>query len=194
MHADVNRADRMLGRLSELLRMTLANIERQEVRLAEEIAFVEAYLDIERERFGGQLKLELDLEPQTLEAQVPALFLQPLVENCVRHGFTQPGADSVIVIRAARRGDVLAVSVRDNGRGIAGPMREGVGLANARQRLRVLYGDAQSLAITADRGVTVAVELPYHLGVAHEQSHAHTHADRGRRALGSHTHPLAAER
>ena len=94
MHVDVKRADRMLSRLSELLRMTLNNIERQEVRLSEEIAFVEAYLDIERERFGGRLAMRIDADPDTLDALVPALFLQPLVENCVRHGFTTPDAES----------------------------------------------------------------------------------------------------
>ena len=73
MHVDVKRADRMLSRLSELLRMTLNNIERQEVRLAEEIAFVEAYLDIERERFGGRLAMRIDADPETLDALVPGL-------------------------------------------------------------------------------------------------------------------------
>jgi two-component system LytT family sensor kinase len=192
MHVDVKRADRMLGRLSELLRMTLANIERQEVRLSEEIAFVEAYLDIERERFGGQLALQIHADADVLNAQVPALFLQPLVENCVRHGFASPGADSHIDIRATQHGERLTLTITDNGRGFEPPARAGVGLTNASKRLATLYGDAQSLNIAArsEGGVIVTVEMPFHPGVAHE----HSSADRGRRAVGSHTHQLAPER
>jgi two-component sensor histidine kinase len=189
MHADVTRADRMLSRLSELLRMTLNNIERQEVRLADEIAFVEAYLDIERERFGGSLAMHVDAEPETLDALVPASFLQPLVENCVRHGFATPDAGSFIGIRAARDGECLTLTVTDNGCGFVATPREGVGIANARKRLAQLY-DKQSLNIAArtPRGVVVTVELPFH-----KEPDEHPSADRGRRALGAHADRLAAE-
>ncbi len=189
MHVDVKRADRMLSRLSELLRMTLNNIERQEVHLTEEIAFVEAYLDIERERFGGRLAMRIDADPEVLDALVPALFLQPLVENCVRHGFTAADADSLIEIRAHRDGTRLTLTVTDNGRGFVAPPREGVGIANARKRLAQLY-DKQSLSIAAriPRGVVVTVELPFH-----KETDEHPSVDRGRRALGAHADRLAAE-
>ena len=193
MHVDVKRADRMLSRLSELLRMTLASIERQEVRLAEEIAYVEAYLDIERERFGDRLALRIEAAPDTLDALVPALFLQPLVENCVRHGFASPAREGLIEIRAARTDSCLSLSVTDNGRGLAGiePLREGVGISNARKRLAQLYGELQSLRVAAraPQGVEVTVTLPFH-----KELHEHPSADRGRRALGAHTDPLAAPR
>jgi len=193
MHVDVKRADRMLSRLSELLRMTLNNIERQEVRLADEIAFVEAYLDIERERFGGRLAMRIDAAPETLDALVPALFLQPLVENCVRHGFTTPDAGSLIEIRARRDehrdGERLTLTVTDNGRGFVTTPREGVGIANTRKRLAQLY-DRQSLNIAArsPRGAVVTVELPFH-----KEPDEHPSVDRGRRALGAHADRLAAE-
>jgi two-component sensor histidine kinase len=189
MHVDVKRADRMLSRLSELLRMTLNNIERQEVRLSEEIEFVEAYLDIERERFGGRLAMRIDAAPDTLDALVPALFLQPLVENCVRHGFATPDAESLVEIRAVRDGESFTLTVTDNGRGLRGPPREGVGITNARKRLAQLY-DLQSLSIAAHvpRGVVVTVELPFH-----KEPDEHPSADRGRRALGAHSSRLAAE-
>jgi two-component system LytT family sensor kinase len=193
MHVDVKRADRMLSRLSELLRMTLASIERQEVRLAEEIAYVEAYLDIERERFGDRLALRIEAAPETLDALVPALFLQPLVENSVRHGFASPERDGLVEIRAGRVDSRLMLTVTDNGRGLAGeaPPREGVGISNARKRLAQLYGESQSFGIAAraPRGVEVTVELPFH-----KELHEHPSADRGRRVLGTHTDQLAAER
>ena len=191
MHVDVKRADRMLARLSELLRMTLASIDRQEVRLAEEIAFVEAYLDIERERFGGRLAIRIDAELSTLSALVPALFLQPLVENCVRHGFATPDEGSIIVISAHRHDARLTLTVSDNGRGFVTPPREGVGVANVRKRLAQLYGDNQSFEIAArePRGVVVTVELPFQENASHELPSI----DRGRRTLGAHADKLAPQ-
>jgi two-component sensor histidine kinase len=189
MHVDVKRADRMLARLSELLRMTLASIDRQEVRLAEEIEFVEAYLDIERERFGGKLAMRIDAEPSTLNALVPALFLQPLVENCVRHGFATPEEGNLIVISAARHESRLTLSVSDNGCGFKATPREGVGVTNVRKRLLQLYGEHQSFNITArqPRGVVVTVELPF------QEPYEFPSTDRGRRALGAHADNLAPE-
>jgi two-component system LytT family sensor kinase len=163
------------------------------VRLAEEIAYVDAYLDIERERFGERLTLRVDAAPDTLDALVPALFLQPLVENCVRHGFASFEHDGLIELQATRVDSRLVLSIADNGRGFAvdGPTREGVGIANARKRLAQLYGELQSFGIAArePRGVTVTVELPFH-----KELHEIPSVDRGRRALGAHTDQLAAER
>lgn len=199
MHSDVKRADRMLSRLSSLLRMTLGNIGRQEVRLAEEIAFVEAYLDIERERFGENLRLRIEVAHEALDALVPALFLQPLVENCVRHGFAAPAADGVISIGAARDGERLLLTVADDGRGLAGtPPREGLGLSNSRMRLQQLYGEEQEFRVEPreSRGVLVTVSIPYR--TAQEQaakevvSHGHPDPDRGRRAVGAHAHRVPA--
>ena len=145
MHVDVKRADRMLSRLSELLRMTLASIERQEVRLAEEIAYVEAYLDIERERFGDRLALRIEAAPDTLDALVPALFLQPLVENCVRHGFATPAPrGSSRSAPHARTRAFRCPSPTMAGASRASSRAKGVGISNARKRLAQLYGELQS--------------------------------------------------
>ena len=200
MHVDVKRADRMLSRLSSLLRMTLGNIGRQEVRLAEEIAFVEAYLDIERERFGERLELRIEVAHETLDALVPALFLQPLVENSVRHGFAAPADDGVISIGAARDGQRLLLTVADNGRGLASlSPREGVGITNTRLRLKQLYGGDHSFGIEprAPAGVLVRVSIPFQ--TAHDTaavdevvSHEHPDLDRGRRALGANAHRVPA--
>ncbi len=191
MHVDVKRADRMLGRLSELLRMTLSRIEQPEVRLAEELAFVEAYLDIERERFGGSLAMRTVASPETLDACVPSLLLQPLVENCVRHGFATPAADSVIEIGATRVGDRLSLSVTDNGRGFSETPRDGVGIANTRQRLQTLYGAQQKFEIESrERGVVVTIELPFHTDARTASApeippDERSNTDRGRRAVGA---------
>jgi two-component sensor histidine kinase len=205
MHADVKRADRMLSRLSSLLRMTLANIGRQEVRLADEIAFVEAYLDIERERFGERLAMRIEVADEALDALVPALFLQPLVENCIRHGFAAPATDGSIFIGAARDGGQLSLTVADDGRGLAHqPPREGLGLTNSRMRLMQLYGSEHRLRIEARAGggVLVTVGIPFH---THEGasaadrssevvSHGHPDPDRGRRAVGANPPHVPARR
>lgn len=201
MHADVRRADRMLSRLSALLRMTLGTIGRQEVRLAEEIAYVEAYLDIERERFGERLEMRVTVAPETLDAQVPALLLQPLVENSVRHGFASPATDASISIAASRDGDRLVLTVADNGRGLPEALREGVGLGNTRMRLAQLYGDDQSMNLEprTPAGVLVTVVIPFHTARESESvreltSHGIPDIDRGRRALGANPHRLPARR
>ena len=200
MHVDVKRADRMLSRLSLLLRMTLGNIGRQEVRLADEIAFVEAYLDIERERFGERLELRIEVAHEALDALVPALFLQPLVENSVRHGFASPAEDGKISIGAARDGERLVLTIADNGRGLAGvPPREGVGITNTRARLRQLYGEDHgfSLESRVPQGVLVSIAIPFHTARDSEipakvMPDEHPDPDRGRRALGANAHRVPA--
>ena len=193
MHGVVNRADRMLSRQSSLLRMTLGNIGRQEVRLADELAFAEAYLDIERERFGERLELRTAVAPEAFDALVPALFLQPLVENSVRHGFTVPAEDGVVSIGAAREGARLVLTIADNGRGLpAPPSRVGLGLGNTRTRLQQLYGDehAFDVASRTPSGVLVTVVIPFRTACESEDdtevvNHGHPDIDRGRRALGA---------
>jgi two-component sensor histidine kinase len=195
MHSDVRRADRMLSRLSSLLRMTLGNIGRQEVRLADELAFVEAYLEIERERFGERLEMRIEVAHETLDALVPALFLQPLVENCIRHGFAAPAADGIISLGAVRDGERLVLSVADNGRGMPATPREGLGLSNTRARLRQLFGEDQTFSIEpcTPRGVLVTLTIPFHLARAEEiERHEHPDPDRGRRAVGANTHRVPA--
>jgi LytS/YehU family sensor histidine kinase len=205
MHVDVKRADRMLSRLSSLLRMTLANIGRQEVRLADELAFVEAYLDIERERFGEHLAMRIEVADEALEALVPALFLQPLVENCIRHGFAAPATDGSISIGAVRDGERLLLTVADDGRGLAHqPPREGLGLSNSRMRLLQLYGDQHGLRIEARDagGVLVTVAIPFHTcdtetttdRTTEVLSHGHPDPDRGRRAVGANPPRVPARR
>jgi two-component sensor histidine kinase len=157
---------RMIARLSELLRYTLDGGGEHEVVLAQEIAFLERYLEIMQIRFQGQLEIEVQIGDEARDALVPNLILQPLVENAVKHGVDKVSGTGKIKIMARRDADRLVLSVSDNGPGpqkIARLDEAGVGLANIRQRLEQLYGSAQSLTLAeAPSGGTVAqIVLPF---------------------------------
>ena len=165
MHEDVERADTMITDLSYLLRLSLDNAGVQQVPLAQEMEFVERYLDIERTRFEDRLAVDIDVPEELLDARVPYLALQPLVENALRHAVAQRQDSSRIEIRARRNGESLQVAVQDTGPGgghdsgtdvatgstgaLAGsvPNGNGLGLKNTRARLQELYGDRQSLRL-----------------------------------------------
>jgi two-component system LytT family sensor kinase len=183
VHEDVRAADRMIQRLSDLLRMTLAYIGKDEITLADEIEFLRTYLEVERVRFGDRLSSSIDVSAEAMNAFVPALFLQPLVENSIRHG--QAG---LIRIGAVRNGTKLLITVVDNGEGFpaARRPREGVGLSNTRKRLHQLYPGEHAFRIEPCRsgGVEVTAEIPFKV------SHEHPNVDRRRRAVGAGTDPV----
>ncbi len=163
MHENVDSADRILLQLSALLRRSLDSSEAYEVTLGEEIGFLESYLEIEKARFDGRLSYRVLVPDQALEARVPTLILQPLVENALRHGIAARAGPGQVEIKAERHGDVLRLSVSDNGRGLPQATTERVGLANTRARLRLLYADRQRLELrnSDDGGVIAAIELPW---------------------------------
>jgi two-component system LytT family sensor kinase len=133
---------RMIGRLSELLRMSLGNTA-QTVTLARELEFVQRYLDIEQVRFNDRLSVRFDVAPDTLGAQVPSMILQPLVENAVKHGISRRRGAGRIEVRSRRTADALELAVRDDGAGFGGApdsSGNGVGLLNTQARLEQLYG------------------------------------------------------
>jgi sensor histidine kinase YesM len=144
MRRDIEAAERMITRLSDLLRLTLENVGAQETPLRQELEFLERYLEIEQTRFRDRLQVKMEIEPETLDARVPNLILQPLVENAVRHGIAPRAAPGLIEISARRNENRLELQVGDNGAGIPADKREqikeGVGLANTRARLEQLYG------------------------------------------------------
>ena len=163
MHKDVRRADSMIVSLSELLRMSLQNIGAQEVPLQAELDFLQRYLEIMSVRFGDRLRVTIDVDPETRDARVPNLFLQPLVENSFRHGFGEVGQGS-IAISLRRDGDMLRCDVVDDGRGLRAGHKEGVGLSSTRQRLAHLYGDRQTFSLRGGpgNGVHVTMSIPFH--------------------------------
>ena len=160
-------ADQMITNLSELLRLSLASDQGQEIPLREEIDFLKLYLEIERVRFHDRLAVEMSFEPETMDAAVPCLILQPLVENAIRHGIARTAdggrvsvssrlVDSMLEIRVYNDGPSISAQANNNG--------VGVGLSNTRARLRELYQDQQSLRVEAapDGGVLATVRLPFH--------------------------------
>lgn len=164
---------RMIARLSELLRYTFETGNKHEVPLVEEMRFLEGYLEIQRIRFQGRLEVIEEVAPQALDALVPNLILQPLVENAVKHGVSRVNGMGEIEIRAWRERDQLHLSVRDNGPGLDGlnggdgvvsGEATGVGLSNTRARLEALYGTEQSLKLEqAEGGGLVAhISIPFH--------------------------------
>lgn len=158
------RAVRMLAGLGDLLRYVLEDSPADEVPLREEINFMARYLEIERERFGDRLIVDIDASDAVMRAFVPNLLLQPLVENAIRHGIARKSETGHISISAARMGDRLKLQVRDDGPGIDDTSASGVGLANTRSRLEQLYGDDFEFQIAnADEGgVMATIIIPYH--------------------------------
>ncbi|MCI0436769.1 MAG: histidine kinase [Gemmatimonadetes bacterium] len=144
MYRDVKAADRMIARLSELLRGALDYSSTQEVSLEEELSFLDSYLEIERARLGDRLQVEIDAPANVLDARVPHMILQPLVENAIRHGIAPRATPGHLAIRARGRRDMLDLEVSDDGIGMAAGQAStgGLGLANTRARLQQLYGDA----------------------------------------------------
>ncbi|MFM2288202.1 MAG: hypothetical protein RL684_1345 [Pseudomonadota bacterium] len=163
MHEDVDAADRILLQLSALLRRSLDSTEAHEVTLGEEIGFLESYLEIEQARFGGRLSFRFLIPDGVLEARVPNLLLQPLIENALRHGLATRAGPGKVEIKADRHGDSLLLCVVDDGRGLPPAATERVGLANTRERLRLLYADRQRFDVrnSDDGGVIAEIELPW---------------------------------
>jgi two-component system, LytTR family, sensor kinase len=163
MFENVQLANRMLLRLSELLRAGLTNDSPHEVSLERELAFLERYLDIERIRFGDRLTIDLDVEQVTLGARVPNLILQPIVENAIKYGVAAVDRPSTVSISAQKEGDELVLRVLDDGPGIPRNARRGVGLSNTEARLRQLYGEGQKLELTSpiNGGVLVSIAIPF---------------------------------
>jgi two-component sensor histidine kinase len=172
MLKDVPAANKMLSRLGELLRLALEN-NQQEVSLREEMEFLRRYLEVEQIRFGERLRLKMEIDPSTLDAAVPNLILQPLVENAVRYAIEPQETTGRIELRSARDNGRLVLQVSDNGPGLtpettkAGSevTREGIGLNNTRERLRKLYGEEHQfdLATNPAGGLTARLSIPFRL-------------------------------
>ncbi|MBM3736781.1 MAG: histidine kinase [Acidobacteria bacterium] len=164
VHEDPEAAERMIARLSDLLRRSIDNAGSQEVPLREELDFLDLYLEIEKTRFDDRLVVERNIAPDTETAMVPNLILQPLVENAIRHGIGKKLSGGKITISSGRENGEMWLSVADNGAGFAGsaPQHEGVGLSATRGRLERLYGSEQRMELKArEPGAEVRIVIPY---------------------------------
>jgi two-component system, LytTR family, sensor kinase len=164
VYEDPRKADAMIARLSDLLRRTISDSGAQTAPLGREIETLELYLDVMRQRFEDKLRVDIQIAPDVGEALTPHLLLQPLVENCIRHG-VDPQSNAVnITVTAVRENGSTLLRVRDHGRGFPkGAIHRGTGLSNTAERLAQLYGERHSLEFEncLDGGLLVTVAFPY---------------------------------
>jgi two-component system LytT family sensor kinase len=164
-----SEAARMVARLSDFLRLTLETTDTPEVSVAEELEFVQRYLDIEQIRFGERLHVVVEASAEAMQASVPVLVLQPLVENAVKHGVLPREGGGRVAVTIGRDGELLRISVRDDGLGLAADpgARQGVGLTNTAARLAELYGESSRfwLAEVPGGGLEASLEIPFRVAV-----------------------------
>jgi len=165
VYAQPETAVQMIARLSDLLRTSLHEPLAPEIPLEKEVAFVQNYLDIEKIRFADRLNVELDIPPEVGAALVPALILQPIVENAIRHGAGRNMEEARIAIRASLQQNELHLTVSDNGPGFAPGASEGIGIRNSRERLERMYESRQQFRIDSrpSEGTTVHLVIPFRL-------------------------------
>jgi two-component system LytT family sensor kinase len=170
MRSDVAAADTMLEQLSSLLRITLERREVQMIPLCDEIEFVEMYLAMQDRRFGGRILQEIRIDPELHDALVPAMILQPIIENAYRHGLSRLEGEGVLLIEARRETSHLKISVLNSGVGLDPqplrfPPHRGLGLVNVTDRLRLHYAESHTFTIReVQQGrVEVTITLPLQL-------------------------------
>ena len=169
-------ARKMIEQFSSFLRMTLEEKGSQEVPFECELNFVQRYLEVEKVRYQHKLNIQYDVAPQSLNAQVPNLILQPIVENAIRHAIAPMESDGCLTIRALRKNGSLILQVQDNGKGMTPETLttsgKGIGLSNTRKRLENLYGENYyfDLSNAIGGGLVVTLEIPF-------QEYQHTDDD-----------------
>jgi two-component system LytT family sensor kinase len=166
IHTDPDAADSMITRLADLMRAALQYTSGRDCTLAEELMLARTYVEIMQRRFAERVTVDWVVPASLAAARVPAFLLQPLLENAFEHGASSDRIATSVAVRAERSGDVLQVTVSDDGAGLPddAALDEGVGLSNTRQRLAALYGAAASLVVgpaPASRGTMVTATLPF---------------------------------
>jgi signal transduction histidine kinase len=169
IHTNAAAAEETVEQLAEVFRYTLRKSEHEWVRLDEEIEFVRAYLRIEQARFGPRLAVEVSIDPTAATIQIPAMCIQPLVENAIKHGTSQIEGEGRVSVRAKLEDAALTIEVHDNGKGFAAARYPGPwpsttdphGLANVAARLSRYYGSSATLACANDHGARVTLRIPH---------------------------------
>ena len=166
MLTDVRAADTMIARLSDLLRMSLKDDGRHLTSLKRELDFSQAYLEIEKVRFGHRLRVNFDVAPEALDLEIPHLLLQPLIENSIKHGIARSTAGGEVSVRAHLTGGRVQLSVLDR---VFAPVSDlmvpgiGIGLRSTQERLKTLYGDEQTFETRShsDGSFEINISLPF---------------------------------
>lgn len=161
---DGHKAQRMIARLSELLRLSLDHVSSEVVPMHRELEFLENYLEIEKTRFEERLNVMMDIDDEVLNAAVPNMLLQPIVENAVRHGISRKAHGGSIMIVARKEHDRATIVISDDGTATSqkGKSGWGIGINNTRARLHQLYGSDFAFDVRpTERGMVVRIELPF---------------------------------
>jgi LytS/YehU family sensor histidine kinase len=161
-----HEAEEMLARLSDLLRLVLEDVKAQEVPLHRELEYLQLYLAIEQVRFQDRMRVETAVDPAVLDAAVPHMVLQPILENAIRHGIGRSVAGGRIQVSACLAGSSVEITIHNDGPGLApntAGQTRGIGLDNTRARLAQLYGDAARLSVenAEQGGVTATIAMPF---------------------------------
>ncbi len=169
MFDDVYSANKMIAQLSDLLRFSLDKTNQQEIRFRDELEFIETYLNIQKTRFKDRLVVNMDIKPETLDATVPSMLLQPMVENALNHGIAPYKKTGIIRISAFTENENLVMEVHDNGNGLKSKSEleifSGVGISNTIERLKQLYPQKHEFSLndSPDGGLGVNIKIPYKL-------------------------------
>ena len=166
MRTDVDAAERVLMQLSDLLRLTLEHLGQHEVTVGAELQALSKYAQIEQTRFGDRLTVRYDIQPEALEARVPCLLLQPLVENAIKHGVARRAGPGHVLVAARRDGDKLRLEVRDDGVGLSEDaltaLQKGIGVSTTRARLQHLFGaECRFEFHRLVQGLAVVIAVPW---------------------------------
>ncbi len=162
MHRDVNLAEKVLARLSDLLRISLDGLGKKSVTLKDELEFLEKYLEIQKIRYEGKIDVEFNVDKTLLDTMLPAFILQPIVENAVKYGVEAETQKQSIQIAAQQHNQHIHLAVKDTGPGIKKNFKQGIGLSNTRDRLKYFFGDNFEFLIknNNDKGLTVTLKIP----------------------------------
>jgi len=156
------KAQLMISRLSNLLRLSLDHVSSNMVTLQQELEFLDCYLDIEKTRFEERLKIIEEIDSEALDASVPNLLLQPLVENAIRHGISKKASGGTVAIRAGKLASRLTITITDDGRPTSGERPNGIGLSNTRARLTQLFGSDYIFKVQpTGEGTRVLIDIPF---------------------------------
>jgi two-component system LytT family sensor kinase len=169
MYQSVDQADKMLTYLGDLLRISLERMNVQEVPLKDDIAFIERYLLIEKTRMGDRLNIKTNFQPDTLDALVPCMMAQPLLENAIKHGIAPLAKQGTIIASSWRVAEKLFLQIEDDGKGFSDSLEQhltkGYGIKNTLERLKILYGNNHSLTFSNKEtgGLRVTLSIPFRM-------------------------------